>query len=815
MNDLRFAFRQLRKSPSFTTIAIIALALGIGANTAMFSVVDAILIRPLSFPQSDRLAMIWQTNPEVAKMGFPIAPTSVPDFQDWRTQAKSFEVISALEGWTANLTGNEEPERLSGARVSANLFSLLRVPPVLGRSFADGEDQLGRNHVVILSAELWQRRFGADRAIIGRKLILDQEPYTVIGVMPPRFTFPVDTGLPAYMTFGARCEIWTPFAPSEGRTKNRGAHNLAVIGRLKPGVSLTTAQTEMNTLAARFARQYPETSKDWGIQLVTLKAQAAVGSERTLAVLMSAVGCILLIACANVANLLLARGLGRQKEIAIRRALGASRGRIVRQLLTESVLLALAGGLLGILFAIWGADLLLAIAPASLPRLSEVRIDAGVLVFTLLVSLATGVLFGLAPALQSSRLGLSEKLKEGDRGSTAGHARLRNGLIVSEVALALMLLIAAGLLIESFARLARVRPGFNPESVLTFNITLPDNPYHDRARATAFYDQVVRRIENLPGVKAAAASNALPLSGEEEVDGFQIEGRPKPAPGQIQTANFRWVTPDYFRVLQIPLKRGRAFSERDKADAPAVAIIDETMARLYFPGINPIGQRFKGSDEDKKGRPREIVGIVGDVRHSSLDAKPPPHLYLPQAQEGRAGMMVAVRSVGTQPTALLQMVRREIAAVDPNVPIADIRTMEEMVESSVAPWRFTMALLSAFAGVALLLASVGIYGVLAYSVNQRRREIGIRMSLGAQRRDVLQLFLSQGMAVTLLGIVIGLGGAWAVTRIMRSLLFSVSPTEPLVFLAGPLAFAVVALLASFFPARKAAQVNPVIALRSE
>ena len=815
MNDLRYALRMLIKSPAFSIIAIGALALGIGANTAIFSVVNAVLIRPLPFPKSDRLVMLWQTNAEVKKMGFEVAPTSVPDFQDWRAQAKSFEAISAFESWTANLTGHDEPERLGGARVSANLMSLLRIQPILGRSFVEGEDQPGRNQVVILSSELWQRRFGGDPAIIGRKLTLGEEVYTVIGVMPPRFGFPDDTGMPAYMTFGERCEIWTPFAPSADRSKNRGAHNLAVIGRLKPALSLTTVQAEMNTLAARFAQRYPDTNKDWGIQLVSLQTQAAAGSERTLTVLMSAVGCILLIACANVANLLLARGLGRQKEIAIRRALGASRLRIVRQLLTESVLLALVGGSLGILFAIWGTDLLLAVAPANLPRLSEVRVDGGVLVFTFFVSIATGVLFGLAPALQSCRIGLSEKLKEGDRGSTAGHARLRSGLIISEVALTLMLLIAAGLLIESFTQLARVRPGFNPESVLTFNIALPENPDHDRAKATAFFAQVVRRIEDLPGVKSAAAGNALPLSGAEEVDGFQIEGQSKPGPGELRTANFRWVTPDYFRTLQIPLQRGRAFTERDTKDAPAVAIIDETMARLYFPGANPIGRRFKGSDENETPRPREIVGVVGDVRHSSLDVKPAPHIYFPHAQQGPGLMTVAVRSVGTQPAALLGLVRREIAAVDPNVPIADIRTMQQMVTSSVAPWRFTMTLLSVFAGVALLLASVGIYGVLAYSVNQRRREIGIRMSLGAQRRDVLQLFLNQGMAVTLLGIAFGLGGAWAATRIMRSLLYSVSPTNPFVFFAVAFGLTMVAFLASYFPARKATRVNPVVALRHE
>lgn len=810
LTDLRYAFRMLLKSPGFTLIAIVALALGIGANTAIFSVVDVVLLRPLPFPENDRLVMVWQTNPELKKLGFDQAPDSFPDFLDWRAQAKTFQALSAFDGWSANLSGESEPERLGGAEVSANLFSLLGVQPMLGRAFAEGEDQLGRNHVVILSAELWQRDFGSDRSIIGRKLTLDGEPYTVVGVMPPHFHFPHDLGLPAFFTFGERSDIWTPFAPSAERAKNRGAHNLAVIGRLRPGVSLTTAQAEMNTLAARFERQYPDSNKDWGIQLIGLQTQAAAGSERTLTVLMCAAGCILLIACANVANLLLARGLGRQKEIAIRRALGASRWRIVRQLLTESVLLALVGGLLGILLAIWGTELLLALAPENLPRLSEVRIDGQVLAFTVLVSLATGLLFGLAPALQSSRLGLSEKLKEGDRGSTTGHGRLRSGLIVSEVALALMLLISAGLLIESFAQLARVQLGFNPESVLTFNITLPDHPYADRAKADTFFQQVVRRIEDLPGVKSAAASNALPLSGAEEVDDFEIEGQPKPPPGATRSANFRWVTPDYFRTLQIPLQRGRGFAERDKKDAPAVAIIDETMARLYFPGVNPIGQRFKGSK-----RPIEIVGVVGDVRHASQEKKPVPHIYFPHAQRALGDMTLAVRSAGLQPAALLSAIRHEIEKVDPNVPIAQVRTMQQMVSSSVAPARFTMALLSAFAGIALLLASVGIYGVLAYSVNQRRREIGIRMSLGAQRRDVLRLFLGQGMTVTLLGIVIGLGGAWAATRIIRNLLYSVSPTDPLIFLIVSVVFAAVAFIASFFPARKASRLNPIVALRSE
>lgn len=815
LTDLRYAIRMLIKSPAFSVIAVLALALGIGANTAIFSVVNAVVIRALPFPQADRLIMLWQTNPEVKKMGFDLAPTSVPDFLDWRAQAKSFAALSVFEGWTTNLTGHDEAERLGGARVSANIFSLLQVQPILGRSFVDGEDQVGRNRVIVLGSELWRRRFGSDPAIIGRTLTLDQESYTVVGVMPPGFHFPDDTGLPAYMSFGEACEIWTPFAPSPERIKNRGGHNLAVLGRLKSGVDPAAAQSEMDALAARFAKQYPDSNKDWGITLLPLQTQATGGSGRTLVVLMCAVGCILLIACANVVNLLLARALGRRKEIAIRRALGASRARIVRQFLTESVLLALAGGLLGVILAIWGTDLLIALAPANLPRVSEVRIDAHVLAFTLLVSIGTGLLFGLAPALHASHSDLNATLKESDRGSTAGHHLLRSALVVSEIALALVLLIAAGLLIESFARLARVRPGFNPDNVLTFNIALPDNPYRDRAKAARFFQEFVRRIENLPGVKSAAASNALPLSGAEEVDGFEIEGRSADAPGEIQTANYRWVTPDYFRTMQIPLQRGRVFTERDNEGAPRVAIIDQAMARTYFPGVNPIGKRFKGAESKKESRPTEIIGIVGDVQHASLEARASAHIYIPHAQRADSAMTVAIRSAASDPTALLSSVRREVAEVDPGVPIAHIRTMQQLVATSVAPSHFTMALLSAFAGVALLLASVGIYGVLAYSVTQRRREIGIRMSLGAQRHDVLQLFLSQGMAVTLSGIALGLGGAWAATRIMRTLLYSVSPTDPFVFFAVAFGLAVIASLASYFPARKATRVNPVVALRYE
>ena len=813
LTDFRFAFRQLLKSPGFSAIAVLTLALGIGANTAIFSVVNAVLLKPLPFPRAQQLVMLWQTNPEAKKLGFDLAPVSFPDFVDWRAQSRSFQGLSTFEDWTANLTSRGEAERIGGARVSANIFSLLGVQPILGRVFVPGEDQLGRNRVVILSSEFWQRRFGSNSKIIGQTLTLDSEPYTVVGVMPAGFHFPDDIGLPSYMTFGERSDIWTPLAPSAVRMKNRGGHNLAVIGRLNPGVDFRAAQAEMELLAQRHAQQYPETNKDWGISLVPLQKQAAGGSERALSVLMCAVGCILLIACANVANLLLARAVARQKEIAIRRALGAGRWRIIRQFLTESIVLAMCGGILGAMLALWGTDLLVALAPANLPRLGEVRLDAGVLGYTLLISLGTGLLFGFAPAFQSARVGLNESLKEGGRGSTGGRHRLRSGLVVSEIALALVLLIGAGLLIENFAQLLRVQPGFNPESVLTFNVVLPDNPYQDRAKAGVFFDQVVRRLQTLPGVKSVSASNALPLSGADEADGFEIVGRPR-VPGQMQTANFRWVTPDYFRTMEIPLRRGRTFTERDNTDAPRVAVIDEAMARAYFPGADPIGQRLTGLTPNDKGEV-EIVGMVGEVRHSSLALSPVPHLYVPHAQRAAQEMTIALRAMAIDPSTLVKSVRREVAAVDAGVPVAHVKTMRQMVSAALAPSRFVMALLSVFAALALVLAAIGTYGVLAYSVNQRQREIGIRMSLGAQRHDVLQLFLSHGMGVACIGIAIGLVGAFAVTRVMRSLLYSVSPTDPVVFAGVALGLALTALLASYLPARKATRVNPVVALRHE
>ena len=778
----------------------------------MFSVVNAILLRPLPFPQSDRLVTIWQTNPAVAKMGFPLAPTSVPDFQDWRTQAKSFEGVSALEGWNTNLTGDGESERLDGAGVSANLFSLLHVQPMLGRSFVEGEDQRGRNRVVILSSELWQRRFGGDRSIIGRKLILDQEPYTVVGVMPPGFTFPSDTGMPAYMTFGAHCAIWTPFAPSEGRSKNRGAHNIAVVARLKPGISLTSAQAEMHTLATHSRKNIPTQTRIGGLSWFRCKHRRPQAA--------SDFDCVDVRRRLHSSHRLRERSqpssrsrlrtterncdssrarrepVAHRPSISYRKHPARARRRLVRHFARDL-----------------GHRTLARRRAHKLPRLSEVRIDGGVLAFTVLVSLATGLLFGLAPALQSSRIGLSEKLKEGDRGSTAAHQRLRSGLIVSEVALALMLLIAAGLLIESFAQLARVRPGFNPESLLTFNIALPDNPYRDRAKAIAFFEQVVRRIEDLPGVKSAAAGNVLPLSGAEEVDGFQIEGRPKPKSGEMPPPTSAGSRPIILIHCKFRLSAAAPSPSTTTTTRPRWRSLMKRWRDFISPASIP-------SASASRERTRKRSATARDRRHRRRCAA-----CVARCETGAAHLFSArAKGRGTHDRSRAQR-RHGADRVSHVCPSRSRRGRSQCADrghshngadgrSSVAPWRFTMAILSVFAGVALLLASVGIYGVLAYSVNQRRREIGIRMSLGAQRRDVLQLFLSQGMAVTLVGI----GSASAAPGGRRA-----SCAVSFIPLARPICVSFWpcrwpsprCFTGHFFPARKASRVNPIVALREE
>ncbi len=818
LQDLRYGARMLWKSPVVTLVAVAALALGIGANTAIFSVVNTVLLRPLPFAEADRLVMVWDTHPLGRKLGYDYIPSSNGSFAEFQEQGETFEQLAALDFWTVNLTGRNEPERIEGTQVSPSLFPLLRAQPMLGRAFTPEEEKQGAARVVIMSHGLWQRRFGGDANILGQAVTLDGEQYEVVGVMPPNFTFPQNSGLPAYFPFALKTDLWTPRVLTEEERQNRGSHHIAVIGRLKPGSTLQQAQAELTTIARRLEQQYPDDLKDFGATVLPLREQVIGKSRVAILVLLCVVAFVLLIACANVANLLLARAAARQKEVAIRTALGASRGRVIRQLLTESVLLAFIGGALGVLLAMWGVDLLIALSPGDIPRTGEIGIDGRVLGFTFGVSLLTGLIFGLAPALQASKQDLHEALKEGGRGGTTGprRARVRSALIVSEVALALVLLVGAGLLVRSFFKLRNVSPGFDPENVLTLNVPLPGTRYKEGARTSAFYQRLIERVKALPGVESVGAVSHLPLTGAEELDGFNIEGRPSPDSGEnVQTADFRVVSTDYFRAMKIPLLSGRYFTEQDTADAPGVIVIDETLARRFFPNEDPLGKRI-----DESGSPNgrgflTIVGVVAGIKHSSLDAEPKPAMYVSYLQSPWLDMTLAVRTGGAGAENLAGAVRQEVWALDKDQPVARVVTLESLFAKAVAPQRFQMMLVGLFAAVALLLSVVGIYGVMAYSVTQRTHEIGIRMALGAQRGDVFKLLMSQGMTQALVGIVIGLAGAFALTRLMSSLLFGVSATDPLTFGGVALLLAAVALLACYVPARRAMKVDPMVALRYE
>jgi putative ABC transport system permease protein len=786
----------LLKNPGFAVIAVIALALGIGANAAIFSVVNAVLLRSLPYDDPDRLIVLRENKiPQ-----FPEFSVSPGNFLDWQKQNTVFEKLAAIRGFSYNLVGTGEPERLRGARISAGLFEMLGVKPAQGRTFLAEEDQPGRDSVVILSNSLWQRRFGADPNILGRALTLNASTYTVIGVMPPDFQFP-----------DRETELFTPVAFDAKQAEQHGAHYISVVGRLKPGVGLEQAQTEMSAIAARLSQQYPDSNAGWGVSLFRMQEYESRDIKQALLVLLGAVALVLLIACANVANLLLARATARAREIAIRTALGASRWRVIRQLLTESILLALVGGGLGLLLAVWGMDLLLALAPEDLPRVKNGALDARVLGFTILITLLTGIVFGLVPALQSSRPNLNETLKEGGRGTTGGHHRVRGALVVTEVALAMMLLIGAGLLIRSFYRLQQVDPGFNPKNALAVTVSLPAKKYAEEEQQAAFFTQLIEKVSGLPGVVAVGATQSLPIQGDY-VLGFNIQGRPPDAPGEEPSTNYYAVSPDYFKAMGIPLLRGRLFTERDKKDTPRVAIINETMAKKFFPGEDPIGKGINVTNGPE--RFREIVGIVADVKQYGLDRPTTAQTYEPYLQTPFSGMTLIVRTEGN-PTALNAGVRGQVLSIDKDQPVSRSRTLEEVIAESVAKQRFAMMLLGIFAVVALILAAVGLYGVMSYSVTQRTHEIGIRMALGAQQKDVLKLVVGQGMILALIGVGVGLLASLALTSVMRTLLFGITATDPLTFLAIPLLLAVVALAASLMPARRAMKVDPMIALRYE
>jgi putative ABC transport system permease protein len=804
--DVRYALRVLLKQPGFTVVAVVTLALGVGANSAIFSVVDAALLRPLPFKDPARLVQLWETSP---RKDFERREASYPDFLDWRRDGREFDSVAGYTPAFFTLAGPDGPERVQGAAVTPNFFDTLGVAPARGRDFSEADDAAGGPCVVILSHGLWQRRYGGDEHVVGQSVTTGAGSCTVAGVLPASFSF---AGL-------GDAEMWTTLQASPQQASARYWHWLQVVARLKPGATLQSARAQMQTVAARIAADDPQSHADTGISVVPLQEEFVGQLRPVLFALLGAVGLVLLIACANVANLLLARSTARRREIAVRAALGASRWRIVRQLLTESVLLSLAGGVAGLVLALWGVDLLVAAIPASqlahMPYLRQLSPDANILLFTFGLSLLTGVVFGLAPALAASRADLHEAIKEGARGTGARRARgLRDLLVVSEVALSLVLLVGAGLLLKSLARMLSVDPGFRTENLLTMTLQLPPARAADTARAAAFYDELLRRASALPGVRGAAEVSNLPLSGDGGTGTPRVLGLSESATEGAESY-LRTVSANYFGVMGVPLLKGRDFDERDRADAPPVVVVNQTFAARVFRGADPLGRRitFKFTANQP---PFEIVGVVGDEKVSSLDARTSPVIYFPVAQgpDGRASLVLRTTA---DPSALAGSVRGVVRELDPEVPVFNVRTMEQVISDSRATFmrRYPAYLIGVFAVVALLLAVVGIYGVISYTVTQRTRELAIRLALGARGRDVLRLVVGHGLLLALAGVGAGLAASLALTRLMAGMLFGVSAADPAVYGAVALLLVAVALLACALPARRASKVDPTVALRYE
>jgi putative ABC transport system permease protein len=800
--DVRYGMRVLVKSPVFTTVAVLSLALGIGANTAIFSVVNGILFRPLPYPESERIVAVWHTPPQESFPGLDRFTVSPGNYLDWKAQSQSFEQMAVYEYLGLSLSTGDDPVSVTGAAVSPDFFSVLRSPAGRGRTFFPEEEQTGRNQVVVLSHGLWQRAFGADPNLVGRTLTLDSRSYTVVGVMPAGFEFPQEA------------ELWVPLAWDGQQKQVRSIHDSLVVARLKPGVSLSQAQAEMSTISSRLEQQYPEENKGWGAVVIPLQEDLVGDIRPALLVLFSAVGFVLLIACANVANLMLARGANRQKEIALRIALGATRGRVVRQLLTESVLLACLGGLLGLMLAGWGGEVLIRLSSGSLPNPGDIGLDRWALGFTMLVSLAAGVVAGIAPALQFANAEMSETLKQGTgRTGASIKQRTRKALVVCEVALSLILLIGAGLMIRSFWKLQSVDPGFDTSDTLTMTVVLPPTRYSEPQQQLAFLDRALEQIGAQPGVVSVGATTTLPLTGSGSKQPFTVEGRPAASVAEQPLAQTRYVTTDYFRAIGVPLRQGRFFSEQDREGGPQVVIVSEAMARQLWPGQDPIGKRLTPSFHLQQGA-REVVGVVGDVKSSVSEAAAAATMYLPFRQTPRPYMVFVTRTASDAGN-FVQPVSKAVYAVDKEQALTNVRTMEQVLTDSMTGRRFNMTLLIVFAALALVLAAVGVYGVMNYSVVLRRRELGIRMALGAGTMDVLRLVLGQGLALTLMGVGVGLLGAYGLTRLMSSLLYGVAATDLLTFASVSGVLIAVGLLASYLPARRATKVDPMIALRSE
>ena len=808
LQDIRYAFRMLLKRPGFTVIVVLTLALGIGANTTIFSAIDAVLLNPLPYKNPERLLVVWETNKQLGPEMWDRNEAAIGNFLDWRSHNQIFDQLGALFDTDMNLTGAGEPQRIKSCVVTTNFFQVLGVQPMLGRSFLPEAETPGSPFTVIISHDLWERQFGSDPNIINKSLTLNAHQVAVIGVMPPAFELQFPTS--------KHVDMWVPMVidVADPDYHDRSNNFLYTVGRLKQGVSPEQAQAEMNLIASQLQQQYPETNADKGVRVVPLQKQLVGNVESYLYMLFAAVGFLLLIACTNVAGLLLSRVTARHKEVAIRIAVGASRWRLIRQLLTESLILSVLSGLFGLLLAYGGVKLLLALTPSDVPRLHEIGLHVPVFLWTLTISIVTGVLFGLAPAIQASRPDLNQALKESSGRNPGGFQGLRNLLVVSEVAVALLLLVGAGLMTKSFVRLQQVDPGFEATNVVSMNIALPTSKYRG-PQINNFYDQLIERIKNLPGVKSVAGINPLPLSNSNVSYRFVVEGAPFVPLADRPYAGVRVVTPDYFQTMSIPNLKGRSFTEQDRENSPSVIIINEALASRYWPNQDPIGKRLGFLEEDSgKQVWREIVGVVGNVRHKALEIEVMPEAYFPYKQSPANFMSLVVRTA-SDPVSMVPAIRRQVLSVDKDQPVSDVMTMEQRVAKSVASRRFVMLLLGSFSVLALGLAAVGIYGVMAYLVTQRTQEIGVRMALGAQKRDVLRLVVGKGMALAVTGAAIGLVASLVLTRLMRSLLFQVTPTDWFTFVIVSVVLLTVALLACYIPARRATRVDPLVALRYE
>ena len=805
MKNFTYAFRMLVKSPAFSAIAIITLALGIGANSAIFSVINTVLLRPLPFENPEQLVMLW-AHGAAAPNDKDVA--SIPDFFDYQEQSRSFSALAAFTRSGSVLNRGSDSQELEGIAVTPGVFDVLGVQPMLGRAFTRDEDKAGAPFVVVLTHGLWQRAFGSDPKIVGQQILFSGRSYTVLGVMPPGWRYPIE---------GTAIDYVIPLIPMVPQEVNsRGGHFLTVIGRLKPGVTAKTAEAEMNAISSRLAQQYPDTDLDRIISIAGMHEDLVGEIRPALLVMLAAVVLVLLIACANVANLLLARAAARSREIAIRAALGAGRGRIVRQLLAESLLLALLGGCGGLLLAWWGVDLLRATGPQDLPRVSEIGVSPTVCAFTFGLCVLSTLVFGLVPALQISRSDVSQALQQGAKGSTSGQGnRVRSALVIAQVALSLLLLAGAGLLIKSFLQLRATNPGFDPTRAVFADIALPRVHYTEAEKQVRFYNELLPKLAALPGVQAVGGVNPLPFSGNQRGSSFAIAGQPPIPKGNHPGASHLTVKPDYFRAMNIPVLTGRAFSERDDEKAAKVIIVNEAFAKKFLPNENPIGHQIIIDQPDPNPPAWEVVGVVGDTRHDSLKSVPEPEFYVPFPQNPERRVDLVLRTASANLSGLDSALARAVHGIDPDVFVPKLRPLATLLSESLAAPRFDMMLLAIFASVAMILAAIGIYGVIAYSVTQRTKEIGIRMALGAQRRDMLRMILRQSLTLVGLGLTIGLAAAFLGTRLLKSLLYGVSANDLSIYGAVVLLLSGAALLASYIPARRAMKVNPIVALHYE